>query len=282
MIGDDMNEKKMSKLELLIHLVVKIKKDDIFALSSQLAYYLVLSFFPFLIFLFTLISFSNLNAEVILEALETMLPNSVFELTQNIILEVLGTQSTGVLGVSLILAIWTASSGARAVFKGVNKAYNIREERNYVKRAIISFISTIGLAITVLLSLSLLVFGDVIGNYLIDILPFRQILIMIWNILRYGVILFILTFIFAFIYKYAPSKKIRWRDVLPGAIFATIGWVIVSIGFSFYINNYSNYSRFYGSLAAVFVLMIWLFLTSLIFMFGVEINSIRVKSREII
>lgn len=282
MIGDDMNEKKMSKLELLIHLVVKIKKDDIFALSSQLAYYLVLSFFPFLIFLFTLISFSNLNAEVILEALETMLPNSVFELTQNIILEVLGTQSTGVLGVSLILAIWTASSGARAVFKGVNKAYNIREERNYVKRAIISFISTIGLAITVLLSLSLLVFGDVIGNYLIDILPFRQILIMIWNILRYGVILFILTFIFAFIYKYAPSKKIRWRDVLPGAIFATIGWVVVSIGFSFYINNYSNYSRFYGSLAAVFVLMIWLFLTSLIFMFGVEINSIRVKSREII
>lgn len=282
MIGDDMNEKKMSKLDLLIHLVVKIKKDDIFALSSQLAYYLVLSFFPFLIFLFTLISFSNLNAEVILEALETMLPNSVFELTQNIILEVLGTQSTGVLGVSLILAIWTASSGARAVFKGVNKAYNIREERNYVKRAIISFISTIGLAITVLLSLSLLVFGDVIGNYLIDLLPFRQILIMIWNILRYGVILFILTFIFAFIYKYAPSKKIRWRDVLPGAIFATIGWVVVSIGFSFYINNYSNYSRFYGSLAAVFVLMIWLFLTSLIFMFGVEINSIRVKSREII
>lgn len=282
MIGDDMNEKKMSKLDLLIHLVVKIKKDDIFALSSQLAYYLVLSFFPFLIFLFTLISFSNLNAEVILEALETMLPNSVFELTQNIILEVLGTQSTGVLGVSLILAIWTASSGARAVFKGVNKAYNIREERNYVKRAIISFISTIGLAITVLLSLSLLVFGDVIGNYLIDLLPFRQILIIIWNILRYGVILFILTFIFAFIYKYAPSKKIRWRDVLPGAIFATIGWVVVSIGFSFYINNYSNYSRFYGSLAAVFVLMIWLFLTSLIFMFGVEINSIRVKSREII
>ena len=104
---------------------------------------------------------------------------------------------------------------------------------------------------------------------------------MIWNILRYGVILFILTFIFAFIYKYAPSKKIRWRDVLPGAIFATIGWVVVSIGFSFYINNYSNYSRFYGSLAAVFVLMIWLFLTSLIFMFGVEINSVRVKSREI-
>ncbi|WP_294349134.1 YihY/virulence factor BrkB family protein [uncultured Clostridium sp.] len=276
-----MNEKKMSKLDLLIHLVVKIKKDDIFALSSQLAYYLVLSFFPFLIFLFTLISFSNLDAEVILEALETMLPNSVFELTQNIILEVLGTQSTGVLGISLILAIWTASSGARAVFKGVNKAYNIREERNYVKRAIISFISTIGLAITVLLSLSLLVFGDVIGNYLIDILPFRQVLIMIWNILRYGVILFILTFIFAFIYKYAPSKKIRWRDVLPGAIFATIGWVVVSIGFSFYINNYSNYSRFYGSLAAVFVLMIWLFLTSLIFMFGVEINSVRVKSREI-
>ncbi|MBE6049213.1 MAG: YihY/virulence factor BrkB family protein [Clostridium sp.] len=277
-----MEKKKRSKLDSLIHLVVKIKRDDIFALSSQLAYYLVLSFFPFLIFLFTLISFSNLNTEVILEALDTMLPTSVFELTQSIIVEVLETQSTGVLGISLVLAIWTASSGARAVFKGVNKAYNIKEERNYFARTIISFISTIGLAITVLLSLALLVFGDVISNHLLEVLPFRQVVIIIWNILRYGVILFILIFIFAFIYKYTPSKKVRWRDVLPGSIFAAIGWVLLSRGFSFYINNYSNYSRFYGSLAAVFVLMIWLFLTSLIFMFGVEINSVKVKGKELI
>lgn len=272
----------MSKLDLLIHLVVKIKRDDIFALSSQLAYYLVLSFFPFLIFLFTLISFSNLNSEGVLEALDTMLPTSVFELTQSIIVEVLETQSTGVLGISLILAIWSASSGARAVFKGVNKAYNIKEERNYFTRTFISLVSTIALAVTVLLSLALLVFGDVISNHLLEVLPFREILIVIWNILRYGVILFILIFVFAFVYKYTPSKKMKWRDVLPGAVFAAIGWILLSRGFSFYINNYSNYSRFYGSLAAVFVLMIWLFLTSLIFMFGVEINSVRVRTREIV
>jgi membrane protein len=264
-----MNNIKKSKMDLLIHLIVKVRRDDIFALASQLAYYLVLSFFPFLIFLLTLVGFINLNSKEVLEGLRTILPISVMELTEATILEVLGSQNTGLLGVSIILAVWTASSGFRAVIKGINKAYNIHEERTYIRRAMVSFISTIALALTVLIALASLVFGKVIGNYLIEMLPFKEAIGLIWNVLRYGVIIFILIFVFATIYRYTPSKKLKWKEVLPGAIFSTIGWLLISIIFSFYINNYNNYSRFYGSLAAVFILMIWLFLSSIIFMFGV-------------
>ena len=83
---------------------------------------------------------------------------------------------------------------------------------------------------------------------------------------------------------FAPSKRLKSKEVIPGAIFSTVGWIVVSFGFSFYINNFGNYSRFYGSLGAVFILMTWLFLISMIFILGVEINCVigQIKRRKLI
>jgi membrane protein len=88
-------------------------------------------------------------------------------------------------------------------------------------------------------------------------------------------------FIFVIIYIFAPAKKLKWKEVIPGAIFSTLGWVLVSFGFSFYIDNFSNYSRLYGSLGAVFILMTWLFIISIIFILGVEINFVKVETKKI-
>lgn len=275
-------DKKISKMDLIIHLIVKVKNDDIFALASQLAYYLVLSFFPFLIFLITLIGFLRPDPLNVLELLGEILPTSVYDLTESTVSEIISSQNTGLLGVSILLSIWTASSGFRAVIKGINKAYNIKEKRSYIRRSIISYISTIILALTIIATLILLVFGNVIGTHIISLLPFYEFWLKLWNIMRYVVIVLVLIFVFAAIYKYTPSKRLKWRQVLPGAIISTFGWLILSSGFSFYINNFSNYSRFYGSLAAVFILMIWLFLSSMVFMFGVELNSVLVfKETEV-
>jgi membrane protein len=280
MIGGIMKDKKFSKMDLLIHLIVKVKNDDIFALASQLAYYLMLAFFPFLIFVITLIGFINLNESDVLDGLSSLLPISVFELIESTIIEIIGSQNTGLLGISILLTIWTASSGFRAVIKGINKAYNIEDDRNYFKRTTRSFLGTIALAFAVFSALALLVFGNLIENNLIRILPFAEIAGVIWDVLRNGIIIIALILVFATIYKYAPTKKIKWKEVLPGAVFSALGWLILSMGFSFYINNYNNYSRVYGSLAAVFILMIWLFLTSMIFIFGVEINSVLAKNKK--
>lgn len=269
-----MKEIKVSKMDLLRHLIVKVKKDDIFALASQLAYYLVLAFFPFLIFMITLIGFINLDESAVMDGLSGLLPISVFELMESIIIEIIGSQNTGLLGISILVTIWTASSGFRAVIKGINKAYNLEDDRNYIRKTIRSFFGTVALAFALLSALALLVFGNIIGKYLTSTLPFPEITGIIWSILRNGVVIIALILVFATIYRYAPAKKIRWKEVLPGAVISALGWLLLSMGFSFYINNYSNYSRVYGSLAAVFILMIWLFLTSMIFIFGVEINSV--------
>ena len=268
-----------SVLDTFLYLFIKVKRDDIFALASQLAYYLILSFFPFLIFLITLIGFSNLNNAEVLEGLQSILPTAVFELTASTISEVINSQNTGILGVSGVLAIWAAASAFRAVIKGVNKAYDVDEDRSFIKRSIIGIISVIALALTIICTLAMLVFGDLIGEFLNRFLPFEHLINFIWNILRYVIIIAMMIVVFAMIYKVAPAKRIKFRSVLPGAIITTIGWLIASLAFSYYVNNFSNYSRLYGSLWAVFVLMTWLFMTSIVFILGVEINSVLEKRK---
>lgn len=267
-------KRQLSKMDLLVYLIVKVKNDDIFALASQLAYYLVLSFFPFLIFLSTIVGFTSVDSAIVVEGLKDILPNNVFELSEHIVLEVINSQNTGLMGLSILLMIWTSSSAFRAIIKSMNKAYDLHGEMSFVRRTIVAYISTFVLGITILIGLIIFVFGGVIAKYLINMLPFKDIILLIWNLLRNGVLLIAIVFIFSGIYRYVPSKKLKWIEVLPGALISSVMWLIVSLLFSFYINNFSDYSRFYGSLSAVFILMIWLFMTSIIFLLGVEINAV--------
>ena len=278
--GDIMSKKEEAKkrgfLGFIVYFLVKIRDDDIFALAAQLAYYLILSFFPFLIFLLTLVGFSNLDSMEVLGALRAMLPTSAFELIYKIIIEIIEKQNTGLLGASLLLVIWSASSAFRAVIKGINKAYGLSENRSFIKRAFIAVICTFALAFLIMLTLVMLVFGRLIGDLLASYLPFPVVVYKVWNFLRYVIVVFMMILIFASIYRYTPSKRLRWREVIPGAVACTGGWLIVSLGFSFYINNFSNYSKIYGGLGAVIILMTWLYLTSIILIGGGEINSVIV------
>lgn len=267
-------------LDGIIYFIVKVKNDDIFALGAQLAYYLMLSFFPFLIFLMTVVGFSKLDSADILDGLRAILPNNVFSLVDTTVVELLGTQNAGLLGASIALTIWSASSGFRAVIKGLNKAYNVEDSRSFIKRSFVAIIFTLALVIIIMLTLAMLVFGEIIGKYILAVFPFKDIIMYIWNISRYLIVVFMMILIFASIYRYTPAKKISWGEVYPGAIVSTLGWIMVSLGFSYYINNIANYSRLYGSVGAVFVLMTWLYITSMILILGAEINSVLTIRRK--
>lgn len=269
-----MENRKKSKLETFIYFIIKINNDDIFALGAQLAYYLMLSFFPFLIFLMTIVGFSKLNSTEILDGLRAILPTNVFTLIDTIVVDIVETQSAGLLGASIILTIWSASSGFRAVIKGLNKAYDINEKRSFIKRSIVGMTFTLALVLIIIVTLAMLVFGELIGGYIVKIIPFEEAVKLIWNISRYLIVVAMMVLVFATIYRYTPARKIDWKEVYPGAIISTLGWIITSLGFSFYINNIANYSKFYGSIGAVFVLMTWLYLTSIILILGAEINSV--------
>ena len=265
----------------LVMFIKKISDDDIFALGAQLAYYMILSFIPFLIFRMTLIGFSHLNSDYVLHLLSNVMPIEAYNLIQSTVVQVIDGEQAGLLWISIGLAIWVSSSGFKAVIKGLNKAYGVKETRSYVKLKIISIIYTILLALVIIATLFLFVFGDVIGNFLIRVLEHPEVLYFIWNILRYIVVILIMILFFMFIYNATPCARLGWLEVIPGAAITTIGWILISYIFAYYVNNFSNYSRLYGSLGAVFMFMTWMFITSMILILGGEINAVLAEKNNL-
>lgn len=267
--------------KIIIYVYILIKKmddDELVALSAQLSYSFVLAFFPFFIFLMTVIGFLRLDSQQVLIFLEALLPKEVYFLIQNIVRFVIDSREGSLLSFSLFLSIWSSSAGFRGVMRGLNKAYNVIDTRNYIAKIILSVLYTIGLVFLIILMLILVVFGGVIGDtfvkFFVDYVDVN-IVLNSWYFIRYTFIIILMITVFAMIYYYVPVVKgKKLIKVIPGAIFATVAWIGISMGFTYYVNNLSNYSALYGSIGAVIILMIWLFLTSMIILLGGEINAI--------
>ena len=265
----------------LVMFIKKIGDDDIFALGAQLAYYMVLSFIPFLMFLMTLVGFSHLNSDAVLNLLSNVMTTEAFNLIQSTVIEIVDREQTGLLWISIALAIWVSSSGFKAVIKGLNKAYGVKENRSYIKLKLISMIYTILLALIVIATLFLFVFGDVIGDFFMKVLEHPEFIYYIWNMLRYVVVILIMILFFMFLYNATPCVRLGWLEVIPGAVITTLGWISISYIFAYYVNNFSNYSRLYGSLGAVFMFMTWMFITSMILILGGEINAVLAEKNRL-
>lgn len=265
----------------VIKMILKYKQHNVSALASQLAYDMLLSFFPFLIFLLTLLGHSSLDANNVLVALQTIMPTEAYVLVENTVKQVLLTRNSELLSFSLIFTLYTASRAFRAIIYGLNRAYEEKETRSYFKILFISVIFMIGLVFVIIFILSFLVFGQMISDAIKKWLGIELALFNYVHLLRYPFSLVSMTFVFAAIYHFIPCRKLKWIEVLPGAIFTTIGWIISSLGFSYYVNNFNNYSAIYGSIGVIIVLMIWLYITSIIILLGGELNAILSHEKEL-
>jgi membrane protein len=247
--------------------------DEITAMASQLAYSLLLSFFPFLILLMTLIGHSSVRSEEVIIALSTILPKDIMKLITSTVVEVIETRRSDLLSFSMVTTIWTASNGFNAVIRGLNRAYDEKEKRPYWKVQLTAILCTIGLVLIIIITLALLVFGELGVRLLINKLHFAPSIEFIIDLARYIVGLLVMIFVFTLMYRYTPSKRLNWHETVPGAVFSTFGWTVLSIGFSYYVNNFGNYSKIYGSIGAIIALMSWLFISSVIVLIGGEINA---------
>lgn len=261
----------------LDNLIYNIKNDEVTAIGAQLTYYLILSIFPFLIFFLNIVGHTSINIEDLLDDLFIVLPTETQVLLNGVIEEISATSSDTLLSLSIILALWSGSLGITAIIKAINKAYNIKKKRNYIKLKILSLLFTIALVVLLMVVLLTLVFGEVIGNAIFTYIGAINIFYRLWEDFRKLVALLSMVVIFALLYKYSitPKERIKVKLVhtLPGAIFTTIGWIIASSIFSYYVNNFANYSKTYGSLGGVIVLLVWLYITSIMIVLGGEING---------
>ncbi|HHV95304.1 MAG TPA: YihY/virulence factor BrkB family protein [Clostridiaceae bacterium] len=283
-------------------------KNEIPAIGAQLAYSLLFSFFPFIIFVVTLVKYTNIYSLDILQSYSYLFPNIIYEILEEIISKAGSSKSQTTLSLSFFLTIWGASGGVLATMRGMNKAYKISEHRSFLKVRALSLLFTIALALLLIVLLITLVLGEVIGNYIFDHilnylgltykndnvynnnldnlygnnLPQKNAWLLnniwflkkIWDVFRHILPVFFAFIVFIIIYKYMPSSRISLKAALPGAIFATIGCYTLSLGFSYYVNNYASFSLVYGSIGGVIALLIWLYWSSIIVLLGGEINSL--------
>ncbi len=240
-----------------------------------MTYYLILAFFPFLLFLINLLSFTPLSSEILIISFDKFLPNDTGVLVKNLVVQTLQSKSETLLIVGMLGSLWAASKGISAIIKCLNKAYGIKENRNFIKLNLIAIISTIGITIMIILSFFMIVFGQIIGTYVFGLVGATLLFNIIWSFLRYCIPLMTMFTTFSLIYRYVPNIKLKFNTVIVGTIFTTVGWIATSLLFSFYVNNFSNYQKVYGSLGGIIALISWLYGSTLIILIGGELNAIN-------
>lgn len=264
---DDINS---SLLKKLWH---RIKEDDLSGLSAQLAYYFLLSLFPLLIFLFTLLPYISISQDYMLGLLKGYAPAEAMDLIKKNLQDVMDHRHGGLLSFGILGTIWSASNGINALVLAFNKAYNVKETRSFIVSRGMAVLLTFGMVFVLIAAVLLPVFGKQIGLFLFSQFGFSKEFVTIWNMLRWIISALILFLLFTVLYWIAPNMKLRCKTAFPGAAFATVGWILSSLALSFYVGNFGHYSATYGSIGAIIILMIWMYITAFIILLGGEINA---------
>ena len=184
------------------------------------------------------------------------------------------TQKNGtILSLGIIGTLWSASNGINAIVKVINRSYNVERRTSYFHKTIDDDFLTLAMMVIIIVALILPVFGKQIGVFLFSQFQLSDEFILVMNALRLLVSSVIIFVIFIGLYWLAPSKRFFCRTAIPGAAFATIGWILTSYAFSYYVENIVNYSLTYGSIGAIIILMIWFYISGIIIIIGGDVNA---------
>ncbi|WP_416043039.1 YihY family inner membrane protein [Bacillus halotolerans] len=249
--------------------------------SAELAYFFLLSLFPFLIFMLTLTAYLPISTDDVLGVVKQYAPGSAMSLVESITHQTLNDRNGGLLSFGIIAALWSASNGMNAIVRSLNHAYEVEENRSFIIVRLTSIFLTVAMVFTILVALLLPVFGRQIGMLAADFVGASDLFLSIWTAIRWGVSPLVLLIVFSALYVIAPNKKLSLRFVMPGALFAAIGWIVVSTLFSFYVSTFANYSATYGSIGGIIVLMIWFYLSGILIILGGEINALLHKRKKL-
>ena len=248
-------------------------EDNVFGGAAELAYYFMLALFPMLIFLTSLVGFLPGAQAAIFNALSKVVPPEAWKLVSETLNDVITNSSSGLLSFGILGTIWAASSGVTSVMGTLNVAYGVKEERSFIKTRLMSIGLTIALALLVMGGGVLIMFAHTLSDWISSALGLGSVFEIVSTVVGYLIALALLFIGVGLLYFFGPNVKQQWRWVTPGACFAVAAIIIGSLIFSGYLKVGPKYSATYGSLGAVIILMLWLYLIGLVLLIGGEINS---------
>lgn len=272
--------RKVSVMDFLKRLYAKaLVEEDLLSSSAQVAFYFAFALFPLLLFLVSLFgivleSADDLRKEMFFY-LGQVMPGSAAKLVQTTIEQVSQNSSGGKLTFGLATALYSASVGIDSIRVALNGVYNLSETRPWWKTKLLTLFLTLVLAVLITIALGVIFYG---GKFLTFILGFVNLPIpspFFLGVLQTVTVLVVLISTFALLYNYLPKhRKHSWVWITPGAIVGIVLWLLLSYGFRLYLGYFNTYDKTYGSLGAVIVLMLWLYLTALVILIGGSINAV--------
>lgn len=249
--------------------------DELPTYTAALAFQLFFSLFPFLLFLVALISVLDLQPffDWLREQAALMMPQAAMELV-DMVIEQMQAQKVGLFSLAILLALWTASAAVRSVMEATNKAYGVKEGRPAWKRVPLSLFYTVAIAATLLLAAGIMVTGPQLLGWLAQYVGIEQLVIELWAWLRWPLAAGLLMLTVAVVYYVAPDVQQEFRFITPGSVLAVVVWISASLGFGYYAQNFANYNATYGSIGAIIIFLLYLYISSAVLLFGAEMNAV--------
>jgi membrane protein len=252
----------------------EILEDDVFGRAAQLAYYFFLALIPFLIFVIASLSVfgtADRGRALLFRFFADALPPAAFDLIDMTFSQIIHSSGPLKMSFGILASLWSASMGMSAIMDTLNAAYKVKETRSLIRQYAVATGLTIGIALLLVISVVIVVFGDTILNALSP----GNLLAIVWKMAQWPLALALILLAFAITYYFAPNVRDRhWHWITPGSIAGVILWLIVSIGLRIYLHFFGTYSVGYGSLGAVIVLLLWFYLSGIAVLSGAVVNGV--------
>lgn len=256
----------------------EILSDKVFNRAAELSYYFLLALFPLLILLTSvfgaIIGEQTELREKLFNYLAQVMPPSALQLTDTTLKEVSEASGGGKISFGILATLWAASNGMGAITEALNVAYDVKETRPWWKTRLTAILLTLALGVLIITALIIVLAGGKIAQFVAANYSFGNVFTWTWKILQWPLVFVFITLAFALIYYFAPDVEDQsWQWITPGSVIGVFLWLLVSFGFRIYLQFFDSYGKTYGSLGAVIILMLWLYLTGVAVLIGGEANA---------
>jgi membrane protein len=256
-----------------VHLYRHVKSLNVPIYAANAGFFIILSLFPALVLILSLLRYTGLQVSSLIELLSTLIPGALMPTIEDLVLSTYENSSARLVGISALTAVWSASKGVSGLLTGLNTVYGVTENRGWLYTRFISMIYTFVFLAVLLITLVLHVFGGA----LLELVPLSQnklfrILDRIID-LRFVLLLVLQTLAFMLMFAFLPNGRNRIRDTIPGALLASLGWLTISNLFSFYVDHFASLQNIYGSVYAIALSMLWLYLCLMLIFYSAAFNQ---------
>jgi membrane protein len=264
-----------SVYDVAIFFIESLVKGSITTRASSIAFNLFLALFPGIIFLFTLIPFIPIDGfqHELFFLLQKIFPPTTFDAAQTTINDIVNNKQGGLLSIGFIMALYFSTNGVNSLIESFNANIHIEESRSIIAQRWVSLVLTILIVFILIVAILIIIFTQGVIDFFIEKNLFNQNMADVFLNARWLILMIVIYFSISILYYLGPTKSDKLSLFSPGSVVATFFIILTSLGFSYYVDNFSQYNKLYGSIGTLIIILLWLYFNSIIFIVGFELNT---------